>query len=142
MSFTDIFNNKPHCEHIDDHGARCKGTPQKGKKFCFMHDPEQKEKQTEARRKGGEVRAQLYPRKIPPDFHYQPPKDHAQLEALLDQLAIYYTEDEMDLRSARFYCYIAIGKRALWNALDRQQSKAARDAEKHARIMRREKDPW
>src|SRR5215471_14464915 len=124
MSFTDIFgSNKPRCQAFKEDGSRCKTDPQTGSKFCFMHDPEQKEKQAEARRKGGEVRAQLYPRKIPPTFHYQAPQDHYEAEELLDQIALYYTEDEMDLRSARFYCYIVMGKLGLWNSFARLRSR-------------------
>src|SRR5215467_13426122 len=107
MSFTSIFNNKPHCEHIDNHGTRCKGTPQKDKKFCFMHDPEQREKQAEARRKGGQRRFQPYEPKLPPSFvmKYKPPENHSEVGALLDQVSIYFVQGEMDLRSARFLVF-------------------------------------
>src|SRR5215471_8542804 len=143
MSFTDIFgSNKPRCQHFLEDGSRCKADPQKDSKFCFMHDPNQKQKQHEARKKGGQMRFQPYERKMPASFKYSPPQEPKEVHALLDQIAIYYIQDEIDLRSARFLVYIVNSKLAFWNREDRTQYRTAKQAEQHARIMRREKDPW
>src|SRR5215471_4250232 len=122
MSFTDIFgSNKPRCQHFLEDGSRCKADPQKDNKFCFMHDPEQKQKQQEARKKGGQMRFQPYERILPPNFKYNPPQEPGQVNAFLDEIASYYALGEMDLRSARFFVYIVNSKLTFWNREDRTQ---------------------
>jgi hypothetical protein len=49
-------NKKPRCRHISKIGSRCQADPQTGKNYCFFHDPDQKKKQAEARKQGGETR--------------------------------------------------------------------------------------
>src|SRR5215471_12387923 len=130
MSFTDIFgSNKPRCQAFKEDGSRCKTDPQTGKKFCFMHDPEQKEKQAEARRKGGQARFQPYEPKIPPNFRYSPPENRSEDNTFVDQVVLYFVQGELDLRSARFLLYSLSFRLAEWNADERRQYRAVRSAE-------------
>ena len=48
MTNAETPKKKPRCEFITKNGSRCHADPQTGKDWCFMHDPEKKQKQAEA----------------------------------------------------------------------------------------------
>src|SRR5689334_9537448 len=107
MDFKEIFNNQPRCQHFHEDGKRCAADPQTNNKFCFMHDPNQKEKQAEARKKGGQMRFQPYEPKMPASFKYKSLKDRAQIDGFIDQLGLYLQRGEMDTLTVRTYLYLA-----------------------------------
>lgn len=45
------------CKAMSADGRPCRAPAQKGKAYCFQHDPEQAQAAEDARRKGGEARA-------------------------------------------------------------------------------------
>src|SRR5215470_5708589 len=80
---------KPRCQFITKNGSRCHSDPQTGKDWCFFHDPEQKKKQAEARKQGGEARSrqpdpELTPPPNPPDVCRENARDlyHLRNESL------------------------------------------------------------
>jgi len=129
MGIKDIFSNKPRCQHFHENGSRCKADPQTGKPFCFFHDkdPGQKQKQAEARKQGGQARSHTLEAILPPNFKLPPLKDLSQINDFLDEIAGHVAQGEMDLRTARFFCYIANTKLAVMNAQARQQRQTNAD---------------
>jgi hypothetical protein len=57
MKTEEAPTKKPRCHFISKIGSRCQADPQTGKDYCFFHDPDQKKKQAEARKQGGEARS-------------------------------------------------------------------------------------
>ena len=57
MTHPETSTKKPRCHHISKIGARCHADVQTGKSYCFFHDPDQKSKQAQARKEGGEARS-------------------------------------------------------------------------------------
>jgi hypothetical protein len=102
-------NKKPRCEHISKIGARCHADPQTGKDYCFFHDPEQKKKQAEARRQGGETRSRQTEPEItlPPNLPVIPLWRAADVYELLAQTVNHLRRGQMDLRATRNICYLA-----------------------------------
>jgi hypothetical protein len=100
---------KPRCQFISKIGSRCHADPQTGKDWCFMHDPEQKKKQAEARRQGGEVRS----RQMEPELTLPPNLPAVRLERasdvydLLAQHVDHLRGRRIDVRVAQAIAYLA-----------------------------------
>ena len=100
---------KPRCSHITKSGQRCHADPQTGKDWCFMHDPEQKKKQAEARKQGGEARS----RQIEPELTLPPNLPVVRLEKagdvydLLAQHVDHLRGRKLDVRVAQAIAYLA-----------------------------------
>ena len=109
MENTPAPGSKPRCQFISKIGARCHADPQTGKDYCFFHDPEQKKKQAEARRQGGEARSRQAEPEItlPPDLPVIPLWRAADVYELLAQTVDYLRRGQMDLRATRNICYLA-----------------------------------
>src|SRR5215468_8902533 len=93
----------PRCQFISKIGSRCHADPQVGKDWCFFHDPEQKKKQAEARKQGGEARSrQSEPElTLPPNLSVLPLKNGSDLRMLMVETINHLRCRKMDLRSAR-----------------------------------------
>lgn len=109
MENTQALGSKPRCQFISKIGARCHADPQTGKDYCFFHDPEQKKKQAEARRQGGEARSRQAEPEItlPPDLPVIPLWRAADVYELLAQTVNHLRRGQMDLRATRNICYLA-----------------------------------
>src|SRR5215471_3059346 len=100
---------KPRCQFISKNGSRCHADPQTGKDWCFMHDPEQKKKQAEARKQGGEARS----RQIEPEITLPPNLPTVRLEKagdvyeLLAQHVDHLRVRKIDVRIAQAIAYLA-----------------------------------
>jgi hypothetical protein len=102
-------NKKPRCHHISKIGSRCMADPQTGKNYCFFHDPEQKKKQAEARKQGGETRSrQTEPEiKLPRNLPVVPLEKFSDVLDLLGQTINHLFSGEMDVAAARAIGYLA-----------------------------------
>jgi hypothetical protein len=102
-------NKKPRCHHISKIGARCMADPQTGKNYCFFHDPEQKKKQAEARKQGGEARSRQTEPEItlPPNLSVLPLKTGGDVHKLMIETINHLRCRKMDLRSARTIGYLS-----------------------------------
>jgi hypothetical protein len=100
---------KPRCQFITKNGSRCHADPQAGKDWCFFHDPEQKKKQAEARKQGGEARArQAGPAiTLPPNPSILPLEKFSDVLGLLSQTINHLLQGEMDVTAARAIGYLA-----------------------------------
>jgi hypothetical protein len=128
MSIKELFSNKPRCQHFSEDGSRCKADPQTGKPYCFFHDPEQKEKQAQARKQGGEARSRPPEIILPPDFERRPLQDLSQVHQFLEDIANYICRGEMDLRTGRTLTYVANSVLAVLKEKARQQRRASGEA--------------
>jgi hypothetical protein len=102
-------NKKPRCHHISKIGSRCMADPQIGKNYCFFHDPEQKKKQAEARKHGGETRSrQTEPQiTLPSNLPVMPLEKFSDVLDLLGQTINHLFAGEMDVPAARAIGYLA-----------------------------------
>ena len=102
-------NKKPRCEFISKTGSRCHADPQTGKDWCFMHDPEKKQKQAEARKHGGEARTrQISPEvKLPPDLPIVKLETARNVYDLMFETVHHLHCGKMDTRSARALAYLS-----------------------------------
>ena len=102
-------NKKPRCHHISKIGSRCMADPQTGKNYCFFHDPEQKKKQAEARKQGGETRSrQAEPQiTLPSNLPVMPLEKFSDVLDLLGQTVNHLISGEMDVPAARAIGYLA-----------------------------------
>src|SRR5215470_1548027 len=140
MDFKEIFgSNKPRCQHFLEDGSRCKADPQTGKKFCFMHDPEQKQKQAEARKQGGQARYPTPQVILPSGFTLGPLDDLAEVRKLIREIMAFVFSGEMDQRTGGRLCYMANSIASILKAEAHQQREAARKAEREAE--RKAKEP-
>ena len=100
---------KPRCSHITKSGQRCHADPQTGKDWCFMHDPEKKQKQAEAQKHGGEARTrQISPEvKLPPDLPVLQLESSANVYDLMFETVHHLHCGKMDTRSARALAYLS-----------------------------------
>jgi hypothetical protein len=100
---------KPRCQFITKNGSRCHADPQTGNDWCFFHDPEQKKKQAEARKQGGEARArQTGPAvTLPPNLTVMPLEKFSDVLKLLEQTINHLLQSEMDVTAARAIGYLA-----------------------------------
>ncbi len=100
---------KPRCQHISKIGARCQADPQTGKAYCFFHDPDQKKKQAEARRQGGEARTRDTEPEItlPPKLPAMSLQKASDVFELLSQTVDHFRRGEMDFRAAKAIAYLA-----------------------------------
>jgi hypothetical protein len=100
---------KPRCQFITKNGSRCHADPQTGKEWCFFHDPEQKKKQSEARKQGGEARARQAEPEItlPPNLPVLPLNSAGDVRVLLVETINHLRCRTMDLRAARAIGYLA-----------------------------------
>src|SRR6516164_9688661 len=100
---------KPRCQFISKIGARCQADPQVGKDWCFFHDPEQKKKQAEARKQGGEARSrQIEPElTLPPDLPMVLLESPGAVFELLAQTVHHVQCRKMDVRAAQTIAYLS-----------------------------------
>src|SRR5262249_18426482 len=100
---------KPRCQHISKIGARCQADPQTGKAYCFFHDPDQKKKQAEARKQGGEARTRQTEPEItmPPNLPALDLLRASGVCELLAQTINHLRRGEMDHRAVRSIGYLA-----------------------------------
>src|SRR5262252_4138801 len=109
MTNPEAPQKKPRCQFISKNGSRCHADPQTGKDWCFMHDPEQKKKQAEARRQGGEARS----RQMEPELTLPPNLPSVRLEKasdvydLLAQHVNHLRGRKLDVRVAQAIAYLA-----------------------------------
>jgi hypothetical protein len=100
---------KPRCQFISKIGSRCQADPQTGKGYCFFHDPEQKKKQAEARKQGGEVRT----RQMEPEANARPCLPAVRLESsgdVFELMALTVNHlrcGQIDVRVAQVLAYLA-----------------------------------
>jgi len=121
MNIKELFSNKPRCQHFSEDGSRCRADPQTGKSYCFFHDPDQKEKQAQARKQGGQIRSRPPETILPPDFERRPLQDLTQIHEFLEDIANYICRGEMDLRTGRTLTYVANSVLAVLKEKARQQ---------------------
>jgi hypothetical protein len=102
-------NKKPRCQFISKIGARCQADPQTGKDYCFFHDPDQKKKQAEARKQGGEARSRQTEPEItlPPNLSVLPLKNAYDIRMLMAETIDHLRSRTMDLRATRTIGYLA-----------------------------------
>jgi hypothetical protein len=102
-------NKKPRCQFITRNGSRCHADPQTGKDWCFMHDPEQKKKQAEARKQGGEARSrQMEPEMLlPPNLPSVRLEKASEVYDLLAQHVDHLRGRRLDVRVAQTIAYLA-----------------------------------
>jgi hypothetical protein len=100
---------KPRCQFISKNGSRCHADPQAGKDWCFFHDPEQKKKQAEARKQGGEARTRQTEPEIalPPNLSVLSLKNGNDIRMLMAETINDLRCGNMDLRAARTIGYLA-----------------------------------
>src|SRR5215471_1067938 len=109
MKSAETPKKKPRCRHISKIGSRCHADPQTGKDYCFFHDPEQKKKQAEARKQGGEVRS----RQTEPELTLPPNLPDVRLEKsgdvfeLMEETVYHLQCGTMDVRAANALAYLA-----------------------------------
>lgn len=86
-----------HSRRVD--GSPCRANAQRGKQFCFFHDPARKAQLRRARKAGGKSRARKTANLAPntPDYPLRNPTDAA---TLLGNVANRLLRDEMDARTA------------------------------------------
>ncbi len=102
MKTTDVFNRKPRCQHISKIGARCHADVQTGKSCCFFHDPDQKNKQAQARKEGGEARSREADTiTMPPGLDAIPLETPSDIAKLLAETINQFRCREIDLRAAK-----------------------------------------
>jgi hypothetical protein len=100
---------KPRCQFISKIGSRCQADPQTGKDYCFFHDPDQKKKQAEARKQGGDARS----RQAEPEIKLSPNLPAVRLEKagdVHDLLALTVNHlrcGQIDVRVAQALAYLA-----------------------------------
>jgi hypothetical protein len=109
MTNPEAPNKKPRCQFITKNGSRCHADPQVGNDWCFFHDPEQKKKQAEARKQGGEVRARQTAPEItlPPNLPVMRLEKASDLLELFAQTINHLRQGEMDLRATKAIGYLA-----------------------------------
>jgi hypothetical protein len=102
-------NKKPRCEFISKTGSRCHADPQTGKDWCFFHDPEQKKKQAEARKQGGEARSRQTEPEItlPPDLPVVRLATSRNVFDLLAETVRHLQCGEMDIHAAKALAYLS-----------------------------------
>jgi len=102
-------SKKLRCQFISKIGARCQADPQTGKDYCFFHDPDQKKKQADARKQGGEVRS----RQMEPEIMLPPNLPAVRLQKagdVYDLLALTVNQlrcRQIDVRVVQAIAYLA-----------------------------------
>jgi hypothetical protein len=83
--------------------------PQTGKNYCFFHDPEQKRKQAEARKQGGEARSRQSEPEItlPSNLPVVPLENFSDVLDLLGQTMNHLLSGAMDVPAARAIGYLS-----------------------------------
>jgi hypothetical protein len=109
MTNVETPKKKARCQFISKIGSRCHADPQVGKDWCFFHDPEQKKKQAEARKQGGEARSrQIEPElKLPPDLPVVSLETAGNIFDLMEQTVHHLQCGKMDIRAARALAYLS-----------------------------------
>ena len=109
MTKPEAPQRKPRCEFITKGGQRCHADPQTGKDWCFMHDPDQKKKQAEARKQGGEARTrQVSPEiTLPPDLPDVPLENSYNVFELMTETVHHLQCRKMDVRAAKAIAYLS-----------------------------------
>jgi len=109
MKSPETQKKKPRCRHISKIGSRCHADPQTGKDYCFFHDPEQKKKQADARKQGGEARSrQTEPEvKLPPDLPVVSLENAGNVFDLLAETVHHLQCGKMDIRVAKALAYLS-----------------------------------
>jgi hypothetical protein len=109
MTNVEVPNKKHRCQFISKNGSRCHADPQVGNDWCFFHDPEQKKKQAEARKQGGEARSrQTGPAvTLPPNLSVLPLEKFSDVLNLLSQTVNHLLQGEMDVTAANAIGYLA-----------------------------------
>jgi hypothetical protein len=108
MNIKEIFSNKPRCQHISKIGSRCQADPQTGKSYCFFHDPDQKKKQAEARKAGGEARSRQTGSRtvLPADLPILALENNSAVADLMIETINQFRRGEMDNGTARTIGYL------------------------------------
>ncbi len=124
MTNVEVPKKKPRCQFISKIGSRCHADPQIGKEYCFFHDPEQKKKQAEARKQGGEARSrQTSPElTLPPDLPAVPLQKAGDVFELMAETVHHLQCRTMDVRAAQALAYLSS---LLLRALKAGQSRIA-----------------
>jgi len=109
MNNVEAPHKNPRCQFISKIGARCQADPQTGKAYCFFHDPDQKKKQAEARKQGGEARSrQTEPElTLPPDLPAVRLENAGNVYELLAVTVNHLRCGQMDVRVAQAIAYLA-----------------------------------
>jgi hypothetical protein len=109
MNNTELPKRKPRCQFISKIGVRCHADPQTGKDYCFFHDPDQKKKQAEARKQGGEARSrQTEPElTLPPNLPAVSLQKAGDVYALMNETVHQLQCRKMDVRAAQAIAYLA-----------------------------------
>ncbi len=102
MTHPETSTKKPRCHHISKIGARCHADVQTGKSYCFFHDPDQKSKQAQARKEGGEARSREADAiTMPPGLPVLSLETPSDVGKLLAETVNQFRRREIDLRAAK-----------------------------------------
>ena len=109
MTNPEAPQRKPRCQHLTKSGQRCHADPQTGKDWCFLHDPEKKQKQAEAQKHGGEARTrQIEPELIvPPNLPEIRLRKSGDVVDLMAETIHHLQCRKMDVRIAQVLAYLA-----------------------------------
>src|SRR5215471_19147771 len=122
------FVSKPknRCRHQTKDGAQCNATPQKGKDFCFFHDPDRAEERAAARRQGGLTSIGKFAPVVPPDLPRVSLKTPADVLQLYEDIVNYVLQGQMDLRTANSLRSLASGALRTLQSMERTQREWAK----------------
>jgi hypothetical protein len=120
MKIPFLSNTKTHCRHQTKDGKQCKATLQKGKDYCFFHDPDRAPERTAARRQGGITRTRSGPLSL--ELAAMPLKQSSDVGQFLGQLVTQVCLGNVEVRQGTGIAFITT---CMMQAFDRAQ----RDAE-------------
>jgi hypothetical protein len=122
------------CQFINPTTADgCESPPQKGKSFCFVHDPEQAGKRLEAQRAGGLNRRQPEPPpRIPPNLPLVKLESRGHVLVVQEALINFVLQGQMDIRVANNIGYLCMGALMTIDSTERAERQARLDAERAA----------
>jgi hypothetical protein len=124
MKIPFVSKTKTHCRHQTKDGKQCNATLQKGKDYCFFHDPDRKEERTAARRQGGITRTRRGPLSL--ELAAMPLKQSADVGQFLGRLVTQICLGNVEVRQGTGIAFITT---CMMKAFDRAQ----RDAENAVR---------
>ena len=111
--FSNMNQQPRRCCHRSEDGTQCKANPQKGKQYCFFHNPDTaaQKKRAAARRTGGVVstsKAQATPTTmLPPNLPLLSLKTPAAVAGLYEETINQVRQGQIDLRAANTIGYLA-----------------------------------
>jgi hypothetical protein len=122
------------CHYINPITADgCEAPPQKGKPFCFVHDPEQAGKRFEAQSRGGRNRREPEPPpRIPPNLPLVKLESRGHILVVQEAMINFVLQGQMDIRVANNIGYLCMGALMTLDSTERAERQAKLDAERAA----------